>query len=58
MHQPRGFGRRRDAGGEAVVDYARMAGTELLVIDETTTALEFENRIRANAAYYRLARGI
>ena len=27
-------------------------------IDETTTAREFENRIRANAAYYRLARGI
>src|SRR5215471_15089063 len=45
-------------GIEAFADYARMAGTELLVIDETTTALEFENRIRANAAYYRLARGI
>ena len=45
-------------GIEAFEDYARMAGTELLVIDETTTAREFENRIRANAAYYRLARGI
>jgi len=45
-------------GIEAFADYARMAGTELLVIDETTTAREFENRIRANAAYYRLARGI
>src|SRR5215467_5401002 len=45
-------------GIEAFADYARMARTELLVIDETTTALEFENRIRANAAYYRLARGI
>ena len=45
-------------GIEAFADYARMAGTELLVIDETTTALEFENRIRTNAAYYRLARGI
>ena len=45
-------------GIEAFADYARMAGTELLVIDETTTAPEFENRIRANAAYYRLARGI
>jgi L-arabinose isomerase len=45
-------------GIEAFADYARMAGTELLVIDETTTAAEFENRIRANAAYYRLARGI
>jgi hypothetical protein len=34
------------------------ARTELLVIDETTTAREFENRVRANAAYYRLARGL
>ena len=45
-------------GIEAFADYARMASTALLVIDETTTALEFENRNRANAAYYRLARGI
>jgi L-arabinose isomerase len=45
-------------GIEVFEDYARMAGTELLVIDKTTTAREFENRIRANAAYYRLARGI
>jgi hypothetical protein len=30
----------------------------LLVIDAATTARDFENRIRANAAYYRLARGI
>jgi L-arabinose isomerase len=43
---------------EAFADYARMAGTELLVIDETTTERGFENQIRANAAYYRLARGI
>jgi L-arabinose isomerase len=35
-----------------------MAGTELLVIDETTTVRSFENEIRWNAAYYRLARGI
>jgi L-arabinose isomerase len=45
-------------GIEAFEDYARMAGTELLVIDEATTAREFGNQIRANAAYYRLARGI
>jgi len=45
-------------GIEVFEDYARMAGTELLVIDKSTTAREFENRIRANAAYYRLARGI
>jgi L-arabinose isomerase len=45
-------------GIEAWEDYAQMAGTELLVIDAATTARDFENRIRANAAYYRLARGI
>ena len=46
------------AGIEAFEDYARMAGTELLTIDETTTTRSFENEIRWNAAYYRLARGI
>ena len=45
-------------GIEAFEDYARMAGTELLVIDSTTTVRSFEAEIRANAAYYRLARGI
>jgi len=45
-------------GIEAFEDYARMAGTELLVIDESTTMRAFEEEIRANAAYYRLARGI
>jgi L-arabinose isomerase len=45
-------------GTEAFEDYARMAGTELLVIDSTTTLRSFEAEIRANAAYYRLARGI
>jgi L-arabinose isomerase len=45
-------------GLEAFEDYARMAGTELLVIDSTTTLRSFEAEIRANAAYYRLARGI
>ena len=39
-------------------DFARMAGTELLLIDDTTTLRSFETEIRANAAYYRLARGI
>jgi L-arabinose isomerase len=45
-------------GLEAFEDYARIAGTELLVIDETTTTRAFESEIRWNAAYYRLARGI
>jgi L-arabinose isomerase len=45
-------------GAEAVTDYARMAGVELLLIDESTTTRAFENEIRWNAAYYRLAGGI
>jgi L-arabinose isomerase len=45
-------------GAEAFQDFARMAGVELLVIDESTTARAFENEIRWNAAYYRLAGGI
>jgi L-arabinose isomerase len=43
---------------EAFEDFARIAGTELLVIDDTTTRRGFENEVRSNAAYYRLARGI
>jgi len=45
-------------GAEAFRDYARMAGVELLVIDESTTIQAFENEIRWNAAYYRLAGGV
>ena len=45
-------------GPDAFQDYARMAGTELLLIDDTTTLRSLETEIRANAAYYRLARGI
>jgi L-arabinose isomerase len=45
-------------GIEAFEDYARMAGTELLVIDAATTLRSFEAEIRGSAAYYRLARGI
>jgi L-arabinose isomerase len=45
-------------GIEAIEDYARMAGTELLVIDAGTTVRHFEDQLRANAAYYRLARGV
>ncbi|MGV8882653.1 MAG: L-arabinose isomerase [Rhodoglobus sp.] len=39
-------------------DWADMAGTELLVIDEDTTLREFQKEVRWNAAYYRLAQGI
>jgi L-arabinose isomerase len=45
-------------GADAFRDYARMAGVELLVIDESTTIPAFENEIRWNAAYYRLAGGV
>ena len=45
-------------GVEAFEDFARIAGVELLVIDDSTTPAGFEQQIRANAAYYRLARGI
>jgi L-arabinose isomerase len=45
-------------GVAAFADFARIAGVELLVIDESTTAAGFDKEIRANAAYYRLARGI
>jgi L-arabinose isomerase len=46
------------AGVEAFEDFARIAGVELLVIDDSTTTAGFEQQIRANAAYYRLARGL
>lgn len=45
-------------GADAFRDYARMAGVELLVIDESTTVAAFENELRWNAAYYRLAGGV
>ncbi len=39
-------------------DFAEMAATELLVIDESTTLREFQSQVRWNAAYYRLAQGM
>ncbi len=45
-------------GREALEDFARIAGTELLVIDETTTPQQFAKELRWNQAYYRLARGL
>ena len=38
--------------------FADIARTELLVIDEHTTRRGFADQIRANQAYYRLARGL
>jgi L-arabinose isomerase len=45
-------------GLDAFVDLAEIAGTELAVIDEGTTARQFGNELRWNQAYHRLARGM
>lgn len=39
-------------------DFAEMAQTELVVIDEHTTVHEFQRELRWNQAYYRLAQGL
>lgn len=45
-------------GLEVLRDFAEIARTELLVIDESTTARDFQRELRWNQAYYRLAGGI
>lgn len=45
-------------GVEAFADLALIAGTELMVIDGSTTARGFANELRWNQAYYRLAQGL
>jgi L-arabinose isomerase len=45
-------------GVEAFDDFAQMAASELLVIDEHTTVREFTREVRWNQAYYRLAQGL
>src|SRR5690606_18543398 len=45
-------------GVDVFRDFAEMAQTELLVIDESTTLPAFQNAVRWNAAYHRLARGL
>jgi len=45
-------------GVEAFADFARLARTELLVIDDSTTLRDFGRELDWNAAYYRLARGL
>jgi len=42
-------------GVEVFADFAEIARTELLVIDERTTIRDFAREIRWNQAYYRLA---
>jgi len=45
-------------GIEVFQDFAEIAQTELLVIDETTTQRDFAREVRWNQAYYRLAQGL
>jgi L-arabinose isomerase len=45
-------------GREALEDFARIADTELLVIDAGTDRRQFAKELRWNQAYYRLARGL
>ena len=42
-------------GVDAFSDFAEIAATELLVIDENTTLRDFAKEVRWNQAYYRLA---
>ncbi|MEJ3405595.1 L-arabinose isomerase [Rathayibacter sp. YIM 133350] len=45
-------------GVDVFRDFAEIARTELLVIDETTTQRDFAREVRWNQAYYRLAGGL
>lgn len=45
-------------GVETVDDFAVMTGTELLVIDETTTVRGFQRELRWNDAYHHVAAGL
>ena len=45
-------------GIEVFRDFAELAETELLVIDEETTVRGFQKEVRWNQAYYRLAQGL
>jgi len=43
---------------EVFADFAQIARTELLVIDESTTTRDFAREVRWNQAFYRLAQGL
>ena len=45
-------------GVEVFQDFADITGTELLVIDESTTVRDFHRELRWNQAYYKLAGGL
>ncbi|KHK99898.1 arabinose isomerase [Microbacterium mangrovi] len=46
-----------NVGIEVFRDFAEIAGTELVVIDDETTVRGFQRELRWNQAYYRLAQG-
>jgi len=48
----------QSVGAGVLKDFARMAETELVLIDEDTTTDAFADRLRWNQAYYRLANGL
>ncbi|WP_297892022.1 L-arabinose isomerase [Shewanella sp.] len=43
---------------DQIVDFAEMAGAELVIIDADTKIREFKNELRQNSVYYGLARGL
>lgn len=43
---------------EVFADFARIAGTELAVIDENTSPSDFQDALNWNSGYYRLKRGL
>jgi L-arabinose isomerase len=43
---------------EAIVDFAELAGVELVVIDDRTNIADFKKELRWNQAYHYLARGM
>ncbi|WP_028046464.1 L-arabinose isomerase [Cellulomonas sp. URHE0023] len=45
-------------GVEAFEDFAEIASTELLVIDENTSRRAFRDQVRWNQVYYRVAQGL
>jgi L-arabinose isomerase len=47
-----------DVTSDHLQDFAEMAGTEMLLIDENTCLPEFKKELRWNDLYYRLANGI
>jgi L-arabinose isomerase len=47
-----------DVTSDHLQDFADMAGTEMLLIDENTCLPEFKKELRWNDLYYRLAHGI